>query len=259
MDQYALIDHDALVRNLNVVCGKLGEVMDSCGLYCGPPALTRTNVEEDIPFALHKIAVAAGWIDPSVELETEDFDSGRAELLGGVLVDVGYMEWFLGLVSETLNDLAAQAGANTAAQERDYEGMLRAFANGSQAPQRRADADNRKRKAERSKREVPDTYPDGIETPKGILDRRRKRLHLTWPELQQVVEKDFVKRAQKRQQQLALVPPSDLGFSVDLLYAMRRGHTPDLHRLQSVAAALSDAKETIQCEALEWRLEYSIK
>jgi hypothetical protein len=154
MDQYALIDHAALVRNLNVVCRELGQVMDTCGLYCGPPALTHENVQEDIPSTLHNIAIAAGWIDRSVELGDEEFDSGRADLLGNVIVDADYMEWFLGLVSKTLYDLEEQAAANKAAQDRDYERMLKLLANGSQPPQMKADADiwNRPNPAEIVKR-----------------------------------------------------------------------------------------------------------
>ncbi len=88
--------------------------MDSSGLYCGPPALTLENVQEDIPSTLHNIAIAAGWIDRSVELGEEAFDSGRADLLGNLIVDADYMEWFLGLVSKTLYDLEEQAAATPA-------------------------------------------------------------------------------------------------------------------------------------------------
>jgi hypothetical protein len=131
MDQYTKSDHATLVRNLNAVCKGLGRVIDSAGLYCGPPALTHENVEEDIPLALHKIAVAAGWVEESVELGFEDFDQGRGEFLGNVVVEESYREWFLGLVSETLADLKVRASANEAAQNRHFKWLTDQYANGT--------------------------------------------------------------------------------------------------------------------------------
>jgi hypothetical protein len=136
MDKYAKIDHAALGRNLNGVCYELGRLIDGAGLYCGPPALTHENVEDDIPLALHKIAVAAGWIEESVELEVEDLESGRGDFLGNVIVEDSYKIWFLGLVSDALSDLKARASKNEEVQERHLKWLKDQFANGTHVPQK---------------------------------------------------------------------------------------------------------------------------
>ncbi len=120
--------------------------------------------------------------------------------------------------------------------------------------------DSRKRRAERVKKEWPDKYPDGTETPKGVLDRRRIHgLRLEWIAFAKRVENEWIKRESQHRKETGLEATDKLGFSVDLLMAMRRGHTPGQRRLEAVAAALSDEKVTVSPESLKWRVDSAVK
>lgn len=126
MDQYAKIDHDILVRNLNAVCRELGQVCNrsGTGFFAYPPALNYGDIENAIPLALHNVAVSVGWIDPPLELEESDLDSGKADLLGGsLIVESAYKEWFLDLVADALIDLEAIADKNFNAQN-EYDQIM---------------------------------------------------------------------------------------------------------------------------------------
>ena len=243
MDAYSKLDHETLVRNLNAVCKELGVLLDSAGLYCGPPALTRADVEENIPYALHRIALRAGWIEESVEVGEDG--PGVDVFPGGGLVKESYKEWFLQLLERTLADLRVRASANKAAQDRDYERLIGQFPKG--------------KRAKLVKRDWPSKYDDGTETPKGILDRRRNKMHLEWHDLLELIEAAFVKRESDRRKRLGLERAKRLGFSIDSLLSIRRGCTLPQSRLEAVASVISpkpdlEPKATpISWQALRWR------
>jgi hypothetical protein len=253
VEAFSKLDQATLVRNLNAVCRELGVLLDSAGLYCGPPALTREDVEENIPYALHKIGVGAGWIEESVEVEDEDSESGPIDVLGNRMVKEPYKEWFLQLVEGTLDDLRVRASANKAAQDSDYVRLIGQFPKG-------------KRPA-LVKRDWPSKYDDGTETPKGILDRRRKAMHLEWEGLHEKVEKEWIRRQSKRRVDQGLETPKKLGFSIDSLLSIRRASSHPLPqpKLETVAAVISlDDKgkpipTPIPWEALRWRDEFVVK
>jgi hypothetical protein len=252
-EEYSKLDHATLVRNLTAVCKELGVLLDSAGLYCGPPALTREDVEENIPYALHKIGVGAGWIEESVEVEDEDSEPGPIDLLGDRMVKESYKEWFLQLVQSTLSDLRVRASANKTAQDQDYQRLLGQFPKG--------------RRPALVKRDWPSKYDDGAETPKGILDRRRKAMHLEWEDLHEKVENEWIRRQLKRRADQGLERAKPLGFSIDSLLSIRRASSHPLPqpKLELVAAVISlDDKgkpipTPIPWEALRWRDEFVVK
>jgi hypothetical protein len=266
VDVYSKLDHAALVRNLNAVCKELGDLLDSAGLYCGPPALTLEDIQEKLPDALHSIAVRAGWIEKPVEVELVDpekveiigpeeleiVDPGSVPaLLGNCVVEESYKNWFLHLVEGTLADLRERAVANKPAQDRDYKRLTGQFAKGKKPTVVR-------------KRYWPDNYEDGTETPKGIFDRRRKAMHWEWDVLHNAVEKEWIKREKRRRSDQGLESPGKLAFSIDSLYSIRRGDSHPLpqRKLEAVAAIISlpgngkPIPHAIPWTALRWRNEF---
>ena len=245
MDSYSKLDHATLVRNLNAVCKELGVLLDSAGLYCGPPALTREDVEENIPYSLHKIGVGAGWIEESVEVEDEKSEPGPIDFLGDRMVKESYKEWFLQLVKSTLADLRVRAYANKTAQDQDYQRLLGQFP--------------KDKRPALVKRDWPSKYDDGTETPKGIFDRRRKAMHWEWPDLHEAVEREWVKREKKRRSDQGLERAKRLGFSIDSLYSILRGKNLPPLTLETVAAVISlpgsgrPISQPISWTALRWR------
>jgi len=121
MDQYALIDHATLVRNLNAVCKELGNIRNGTltGLFPDPPPLSYTDIADQIPLALYQIAVTCGWIQEQIELSDDEYRTSKdADLFGGCLFfTASFKEWFLGLVAETLADLEAKVSDNDEARE----------------------------------------------------------------------------------------------------------------------------------------------
>ena len=119
MDAYSKLDHATLVRNLNAVYSGLAMAVTHGGQrYGGPPALTSQDLEDFIPLTLHRVAVAAGWIEQQKPRDWLDYDHGFADLLGGDygdLVEKPYKEWFLGLLADTLTNLEAAAEKSLAA------------------------------------------------------------------------------------------------------------------------------------------------
>jgi hypothetical protein len=107
--------------------------------------------------------------------------------------------------------------------------------------------------------EMPSEYADGTKTPKGLLDRARKQMHLRWNELWQLIEKEWIRQETQRRKDLGLDPAASLGLSLASLYAIRRGHTMEQPRLEAIAAVLSSAKEPIKWESLVWRDQAPIK
>jgi hypothetical protein len=225
MESYSKLDHETLVRNMNAVCKEIGVLLDSAGLYCGPPALTPEDVEENIPYALHRIGVGAGWIEESVEVEDEDSEPEAIDVLGNRMVRESYKEWLLQLVEGTLADLRVRASANKAAQDQDYERLIGQFAKG-------------KRPA-LVKRDWPPKYADGTESPKGILDRRRKAMHWEWEVLHNAVEKEWIKREKQRRSDLGLERAKRVAFSIDSLYSILRGKNLPQRKLEAVATVIS--------------------
>jgi len=113
-----------------------------------------------------------------------------------------------------------------------------------------------KEKAKRAltKKDVPNKYSDGTETPKGIFDRMRRKLHLTLLELQELVEDEFSKQETKRREDSGLGPCGEIGFCVDLFYNICKGeNTVSLKRLQALASVFSRGEETFTAESLRWR------
>jgi len=119
MDQYALIDHATLVRNLNAVCKHLGWLVNGTRSPGGPPSLTYSDTEYAIPRVLYDIAVGAGWINEQQDLEEREYNSrDDVDLFGGEYhFTVSFNEWFLELISETLGDLEEIAEKNAEKQE----------------------------------------------------------------------------------------------------------------------------------------------
>jgi len=249
-DQYSKLDHATLVRNLNAVCGELGVLLDSAGLYCGPPALTLEDVEEKIPDALYKIGISAGWIEEPVETVEQDDEPEPSDYLRNSMVGESYKEWFCRLVERTLADLRVRARTNKPAQDRDYERLMSQFAKGKGT-----------KPALVKRREWPPKYDDGTETPKGILDRRRKAMHLEWDDLHELVEKEWIKRETQRRSDQGLERAKKLGFSIDSLYSILRGKILPTRKLETVAAVISlpgngkPIPQPIPWTALRWRHE----
>jgi len=141
--EYSKLDHATLVRNLNAVCKELASLIHSSGRqFGGPPPLTYGDVEDNIPFALYRIAVVAGWIEEQVELEEDEYyRSEDADLFGGCLwFRASFKEWFLGLVATTFSSLEEIAEKNEGAQNQHYELMQKCFfavhrAKGAEPPQ----------------------------------------------------------------------------------------------------------------------------
>jgi hypothetical protein len=124
MDQYAKIDHATLVRNLSAVCKELGSIRNGLltGLFPDPRPLSYTDIENSIPLALYKIAVACEWIEEQTELDDDEYHRSKdADLFGGSLfLTASFKGWFLGLVAETLADLEAKASENDEAREERF-------------------------------------------------------------------------------------------------------------------------------------------
>ena len=126
MDSYSKLDHETLVRNMKAVCVGLAIAIEEGGRRHGgePPALCYQDIEDLIPVTLHRIAIAAGWIEQQTPLDWLAVDHGVADLLGGdLIVEKPYKEWFLGLLAETLTDLEVKAENNLEAQSK-YGQML---------------------------------------------------------------------------------------------------------------------------------------
>jgi hypothetical protein len=125
MDQYAKIDHTMLVRNLNVVCRELGNIRNGLltGVFPDPRPLSHTEIENGIPLALYKIAVACEWIEEQTELSDDEYHASKdADLFGGSLfLTASFKEWFLGLVADTLADLEVKASENDEAREERFQ------------------------------------------------------------------------------------------------------------------------------------------
>jgi hypothetical protein len=126
MDSYSKLDHATLVRNLNAVYSGLAMAVTHGGQrYGGPPALTDRDFDF-ISLTLHKIGIAAGWIEQQKPRDWIDYDHGFADLLGGDygdLVEKPYKEWFLGLLADTLTSLEAAAEKSLAALD-EYQNKL---------------------------------------------------------------------------------------------------------------------------------------
>ena len=118
-EEYSKLDHATLVRNLNTVYSGLAMAVTHGGQrYGGPPALTSEDLEDFIPLTLHRVAVAAGWIEQQKPRDWLDYDHGFADLLGGDhgdLVEKPYKEWFLGLLADTLTNVEPAAEKSLAA------------------------------------------------------------------------------------------------------------------------------------------------
>lgn len=127
MQTYSKVDHATLVRNMNAVCAGLARAINR-RRFGGPPALTYGDLEDNIPLALYRIAVAAGWIEEQVELEEDEYHRSKdADLFGGCMwLRASYKEWFLGLVADTLTVLEEQAEVNEADQT-EYLAKLREY------------------------------------------------------------------------------------------------------------------------------------
>ena len=87
----------------------------------------------------------------------------------------------------------------------DYERLIGQFANG--------------KKPGLVKRHWPSKYEDGTETPKGILDRRRKAMHWEWEVLHSAVKKEWITRERRWSSDHGL-EPKQLAFSIDSLYSI---------------------------------------
>lgn len=97
------------------MCRELGYVINQSG---HPPALTYGHLEDDIPLALYRIAVAVGWIEEQVDMEEDEYYRAKdADLFGGCLrFKASFKEWFLGLVADTLASLDELVEKNNLAQ-----------------------------------------------------------------------------------------------------------------------------------------------
>ena len=200
--------------------------------------LTKSLLELEIPGRVFDIVVTAQWIPhPNVVAQVPGSPLSGRELVrfGQFTVLKTYRDAFLWLMADALDFWKADIPEE-------------------------AQSDRRKRVAERVKQRMPDRYPDGTETPRNILDRRRKQMHLEWNELVSLVRKRWIDLQKKRQQATESEMESiTLGFSVDLLYAIRRGHNAGQRRLEAIAETISSAQERIEWSALEWRKEYAVK
>ena len=118
----------------------------------------------------------------------------------------------------------------------------------------------RKRNAKTTKPAYPSFYPDDhTATPRRILDRRRSEMKLKWPELHELVEKEYVTRALDARKAIGLERGPEPGFSEDSLLSIRRGCPVPQAKLEAVAAVISrpgkgtPLPQPIPWEKLQWR------
>lgn len=99
----------------------------------------------------------------------------------------------------------------------------------------KADVARRKPKAKRTKK-WPSHYQDGTETPKRILDVRRRK---TWPVLHQLIEKEYVAQELIQREALGVDTGPKPSFGMASLFSIRRGKNLPQAKLEAVAAVMN--------------------